>query len=115
MSAETRERTESSLSPLSPLKKLKKFKEIYLCEGFELVGLFGSYAKGYEDDFSDIDIAYKIDHDAFFKDNAFKKLLRIEEIKKELEQNFHKKVDLISLNGNNSQLNKNIKKELIKL
>ncbi len=97
------------------LSPLKKFKKIYLSEGFELVGLFGSYAKGYQDDFSDIDIAYKIDHDTFFKDNAFKKLLRIEEIKKELEQNLHKKVDLISLNSSNSQLNESINKELIKL
>ncbi len=97
------------------LTPLKKFKKIYLNEGFELVGLFGSYAKGYQDDFSDIDIAYKIDHDTFFKDNAFKKLLRIEEIKKELEQNLHKKVDLISLNGSNNRLNESINKELIKL
>lgn len=99
----------------SPLKKLKKLKKTYLTEGFELVGLFGSYAKGYEDDFSDIDIAYKIDHNIFFRDNAFKKLLRIEEIKKELEINFHKKVDLVSLDSDNNQFNENVNKELIKL
>lgn len=97
----------------SPLKILKNLKKKYVAEGFEIVGVFGSYARKNEDIFSDIDIAYKIDHNKFFKDNAFKKLLRIEDIKKELELYFHKKVDLISLNSNNQRLNKSIQDEMI--
>lgn len=108
-------KTRDVKSSLSPLKELRKFKNMYLAEGFELVGLFGSYAKESEDVFSDIDIAYTINHNIFFRDNAYKKLLRIEEIKKELEMNFHKKVDLVSLDSDNSQFNENINKELIKL
>ena len=100
-------------SSLSPFIKLKDFKKRYITEGFEIVGVFGSYARKDEDVFSDIDIAYKIDHSKFFKNNAFKKLLRIEEIKKELKLCFHKEVDLISLNSNNQRLNESIKNEMI--
>ena len=88
-------------------------KEKYLVEGFEIVGLFGSYARNTEDPFSDIDIAYRIDHDKFYKDNAFKKLLRIEAIKKELEAHFKKRVDLVSLNGNNERLKNVIMQEIV--
>lgn len=110
--AKTIEKEKSSLSPLIN-SKLKNIKQRYLSEGFEIVGVFGSYARGNEDIFSDIDIAYRLDHNKFFKDDAFKKLLRIEAIKKELELNFQKKVDIISLNSNNQRLNESIKKEMI--
>jgi predicted nucleotidyltransferase len=111
MSTKTRERTKSSLSSL--ILKIRELKPKYKKEGLILLGLFGSYARGEEDPFSDIDIAYKIDHDKFYKDNAFKKLIRIEEIKKELESNLHKKVDIVSLNSNNQRLNESIKKEMV--
>jgi predicted nucleotidyltransferase len=101
-----------TLTPLI-LEYLAEKKIDFEQEGLTLLGLFGSYARGEEDSFSDIDIAYKIDHNKFFKDDAFKKLLRIEEIKKELELNFHKKVDIISLNSDNHRLNESIKKEMI--
>jgi len=104
--------TKNSLTPLI-LEKIKQIKSKYEKEGFVVLGLFGSYARNSEDIFSDIDIAYKIDHNKFFKDDAFKKLLRLEEIKKELELYFHKKVDIISINSNNHRLNKSIKKEMV--
>ena len=112
MSIKTKEKEKSSLSPLIN-SKLKNIKQRYLSEGFEIVGVFGSYARGNEDIFSDIDIAYRLDHNKFFKDDAFKKLLRIEAIKEELELNFQKKVDIISLNSNNQRLNESIKKEIV--
>ncbi|MDQ7047597.1 MAG: nucleotidyltransferase domain-containing protein [Sulfurovum sp.] len=34
-------------------------------EGFEVIGIFGSYARGNADKYSDIDIAYKLDFDTF--------------------------------------------------
>ena len=42
------------------LNKLKELKPIYQKEGLEIVGLFGSYAKDNETEYSDIDIAYKL-------------------------------------------------------
>lgn len=121
MKTQTRTRVKSSLSPLtskttpSPFEKLKKLKKHYLSEGVSLIGVFGSYARKDEDIFSDIDIAYTINHDIFYKDDAFKKLLRLEEIKEEIELNLKKRVDLVSLNSNNIQFNNSIKKEMVKI
>ena len=79
------------------LHTLTKIKEKYEEEGFILLGLFGSYAKESEDQYSDIDVAYTIEYDKFsrkYKD-GFSKILRIDEIRKELEDRFHAKVDLV--------------------
>jgi len=79
------------------LKKLQEIKSKYIEEGFYIVGLFGSYARDEQDEFSDIDIAYKIDYDSFSKKykDGFSKLLRIEDIKSELEELLSAKVDLV--------------------
>ena len=93
----------------SILSTLKQLKPIYAKEGLVLLGLFGSYAKDTQTKFSDIDIAYKIDYDKFsskYKD-GFSKILRIDEIKKELQDAFHTRVDLVP------DSNKSILKELI--
>jgi len=81
----------------SILSTLKKLKPVYEKEGLILLGLFGSYARDTQTKFSDIDIAYKIDYDKFsskYKD-GFSKILRIDEIKKELQEIFHTRVDLV--------------------
>ena len=93
----------------SILSTLKQLKPIYEKEGLILLGLFGSYARDTQTKFSDIDIAYKIDYDQFsskYKD-GFSKILRIDEIKKELQEVFHTRVDLVP------DANKSILKGLI--
>jgi len=89
------------------------YNEEHKADGFTVVSLFGSYARGENDIFSDIDLTYKIDHDKFYKDDAFSKLLKIEEIKKELEKKFHKKVDLVPVNNTNKFFQDTLKKEQI--
>ena len=91
------------------IQKLKELKNTYLDEGFEIVGLFGSYAKNTQSKYSDIDIAYKINHEQCSKQypNAFSKLIRIEEIQKELKSIFKREVDFVS------DSNKKIMKDLI--
>jgi predicted nucleotidyltransferase len=72
------------------LLKLKELKPIYEKEGLIFLGLFGSYAKDTQTQYSDIDVAYKLDYDKFsskYKD-GFSKLLRIDDIKKELQTVF---------------------------
>jgi len=113
MNNETKTNGLSTFNKDNILKQIKQIKPKYEKEGLIILGLFGSYAREDADVFSDIDIAYKIDHNKFFKDNAFKKLIRLEEIKKELESNLHKKVDIISLNSSNQRLNRSIKREMI--
>jgi predicted nucleotidyltransferase len=97
------------------IKTLSKYKNIYAKEGFNIVGIFGSCAKGSDNKFSDIDLAYNLEYQKFNENYAdgFSKLLRIEDIKKELEKVFHKKVDLVSLNSNNQEFINQIKKEMI--
>lgn len=92
------------------LSKLKDLKPTYEKEGLILLGLFGSYAKNTQTKFSDIDIAYKLDYDKFslkYKD-GFAKLLRIDDIKKELQSIFKTPIDLVP------DSNKSILKDLIK-
>ena len=74
------------------IKDIRYFNDKYKKNGFVLVSLFGSYANGTNDFFSDIDLTYKIDHNIFYKDDAFAQLDKIQEIKKELENKLHKKV-----------------------
>ena len=95
--------------------KISGIKTKYQDEGFEIVGIFGSYAKDSANKFSDVDIAYSINYDTFdqqFK-GGFSKLLRIEEIKEELQKLLHAKVDLISLSSNNSKFKQNIYEDMV--
>lgn len=89
--------------------KLKEMKPLYEKEGLILLGLFGSYAKGKQTQFSDIDIAYKLDYDKFSLEykGGFAKLLRIDAIKNELQKVFKKPIDLVP------DSNKAILKELV--
>ena len=90
-------------------------KKQYLQEGFEIIGIFGSYARGNESKYSDVDIAYRLDMKTFdrqFK-GGFSKLLRIEEIKEELQKVLHLKVDLVSMTSDNVSLKKNIEKDML--
>lgn len=95
------------------IKNITILNEKYQNAGFKIASLFGSYARGTQDSFSDVDLTYIIDHDKFYKDDAFAKLAKIEEIKSELEKKFHTKVDLIPLNTKNTLIQKSLKEEQI--
>ena len=91
------------------LNKLKELKPIYQQEGLEIVGLFRSYAKDTQTEYSDIDIAYKLNYEEFSKRyiGGFSKLLRIDSIKDELKSTFKKNIDFIP------DTNKKIIKDII--
>ena len=91
------------------LNKLKELKPIYQNEGLEILGVFGSYAKDENTQYSDIDIAYKLDYEKFSKKyiGGFSKLLRINEIKEELQNILKNDVDVVP------DSNKKIMKDLI--
>ena len=95
------------------LKNLILLNKKYQNTGFKIFSLFGSYARGTEDTFSDIDLTYSINHELFYKDDAFAKLAKIEEIKNELEKKFHTKVDLIPSNTKNKLLQESLNKEQV--
>ena len=95
--------------------QIRGIKNQYQNEGFEIVGIFGSYAHGNADNFSDVDIAYSVDYDKFnqkFK-GGFAKILRIEEIKEELQRRLHLKVDLVSLSNNNTTFKQKVQKDMV--
>jgi len=72
------------------LEYLKSQQEQYSEKfGIKFIGLFGSFARDEADDESDIDILYEIKKDKKLSMFAYLKLLN------ELENNFHKKVDLV--------------------
>ena len=77
------------------LHKLKEIKPLYEKEGLEILGLFGSYAKDTQNEFSDIDIAYRLDYNKFSQKyvDGFSKLLRIEEMKQRKQNSTNQNKD----------------------
>jgi predicted nucleotidyltransferase len=97
------------------LKKIKVISKKYLDEGVEIVGIFGSVARGNDDIFSDIDITYKLNHKLFFQRyrDGFSQAVRLQDIKDELEQLLKRRVDFISLSSSSEELKKEILKDII--
>ena len=89
------------------IKVINEINKKYSNIGFKIVGLFGSYAR------SDIDLTYIYDSDKFFKNDGFKKVIKIEMIKKELQKIFKRKVDLIPYKYLDECIKTQIKKEQI--
>ena len=79
------------------IQQLKDIKPFYEKEGVVLVGLFGSRARADETRYSDVDVAYRIDHDRFSKHHkgGFAKLVRLETIQKDLTTRLGAPVDLV--------------------
>ena len=86
---------EFSMKKEEILNKLKEIKPLYEKEGLEILGVFGSYAKDTQDEFSDIDIAYRLDYNKFSQKyvDGFSKLLRIEEMKQRKQNSTNQNKD----------------------
>lgn len=89
------------------LNYLKSQQEKYNNEfGIKFVGLFGSFARDEANDKSDIDILYDIEKDKKLSMFSYLKLVS------ELENNFHKKVDLVRTTTLKPQIRDYIYKDL---
>jgi len=89
------------------LNYLKSNQEYYYNQyGVRFIGLFGSFARDEADENSDIDILYKIEKDK--KLSIFKYL----KLTKQLEDFFHKKIDLIRDEKIKPQIKSYIQKDL---
>lgn len=77
------------------LLTLKNLKPTYEQDGFVILGLFGSYAKGKAGENSDVDILYDLDEAVYLKKySGFKAASRLVSIKGELGEIFHANVDI---------------------
>lgn len=72
-------------------------KEIFIQNHISQASLFGSYAKENNNNTSDIDFILDIGNNLNFED-----LIKIADIKKELEKAFNKEIDLLFLHQKNS-------------
>jgi len=89
------------------LNYLKSNQEYYNSKfGVHFIGLFGSFARDEANNNSDIDILYKIEKDK--KLSIFKYL----ELNKQLEEFFHKKVDLARDEKLKPQIKEYIQKDI---
>jgi predicted nucleotidyltransferase len=93
------------------LKTLKSLKNRYKNEGFLILGIFGSVARGEES--NDIDIIYKIERNFIDNYKGVESINRIENIKNELTTIFHKDIDLVTINTHNTILTKTFEEEAI--
>jgi predicted nucleotidyltransferase len=96
------------------LEIVTSLKNRYLDDGFEIVGIGGSYARGDETPNSDLDLVYKISNPSLFvaKYGGFGAFGRIAELKKEIAESVGKQVDLIALNSLNQVGRKYILKDI---
>ena len=75
-------------------EKVRSLKKRYEHEGFIIIGIFGSYVRNEQTDKSDIDILYEIDDRFLKKYTGWDAILRLEEIKSEIENFLNVKVDI---------------------
>ena len=95
------------------LQKLKNKKKALLNEGFEIIGVFGSYAKGIERKDSDIDLLYDIKPAFLEKHRGFEAFAKINEIREELKEYLQKNVDLATIDNHSKTFKEYALKDVI--
>lgn len=94
--------------------KLQQLRSRFSREGFVIIGVSGSYARGEESVKSDLDLLYEIPNPAEFAERhgGFGSFSKILEIKSEIEKEISLPVDLISLTSLNEIGQKYILKDM---
>lgn len=95
------------------LSKIKILKQKYEKEGFIIIGVFGSYARGESSVDSDIDILYEIKDEFYKKYPGFKFYPVLERIEDEMQKELRHRVDLANIKALNEVGNKYILPELV--
>lgn len=81
------------------LKRLEELKSQYEKEGFIILGLFGSFARGEETPQSDIDLLYEVDPRFIHRYGGWGAVSRLESLKEEMKEALGRKVDLAARNS----------------
>jgi len=83
------------------INKIKLLKEKYESEGFIILGIFGSYARGDFRDDSDIDILYELKAEFYNRYPGFEIYTAIDEIENDIRKELKHNVDLANRNALN--------------
>ena len=94
------------------IEYLKNLKLELKDKGINKVALFGSFSKGEENIYSDIDIAISKDKEFLSYNTAYSYFELISDIKEEVRKKFHKNIDIFDLDSKSS-FKDSIEKELI--
>ncbi len=81
------------------LQTLKELKPKYEAEGFEILGLFGSYARDEATESSDINILIETKKEFLDKYRGFRAFAKFDDIKEELKAVLHKEIDFVDRQG----------------
>ncbi|KQC11290.1 MAG: hypothetical protein APR62_10255 [Smithella sp. SDB] len=76
------------------LDKIKEQKLKYAGEGFIILGVFGSFARGEETSESDLDLLFEIDDVFLDRNSGWKACGRLEDIKKEISRDLGRHIDM---------------------
>ena len=95
------------------IKKIKLLKKEYENEGFCIIGLFGSYARGDYTKKSDVDILYQLDEKYIKHYKGWNSYIRLDEIKQEIYKAIGKKIDMADKNALNNIGKKYILEDII--
>ena len=95
------------------LQKIKRQKEILLKDGFEIVGIFGSFVSGQENSHSDIDLLYDIKSTFLRKYGGFEAFAKINEIRERLKKELGRDVDLATIDNNSKTFKEYALKKVI--
>mgnify|MGYP001213155871 CR=1 FL=1 len=93
--------------------KIRQLKKKYESDGFIILGVFGSFARGDNRENSDIDILYELKEEFYNRYPGFKIFPVIDEIEKEIQAELDRRVDLANKNALNEIGNKYILPEVI--
>ncbi len=95
------------------LRKLKEKKRLLLEDGFEIIGVFGSYARGDETKDSDIDLLYDIKPVFMQKYKGFAAFAKLNEIRQELQKTLNRNIDIATIDNNSKTFKEYALKDII--
>ena len=98
--------------PSDIVSLIKQAKQKYADEGFNIVGIFGSYARNEATKESDIDILYELDESFIKNYKGFDAFARLSAIKQELKNLFGINVDIAAKSGLSRTATKYIMRDL---